>query len=125
MSVSPDARKTVVVFDGGTVTAPLGTIKRLFPGARPRWTRAEGTTRTGRRRGYRNRQRSNAAAGEAISIREIDGDVFTVRVTGSQNNFIDNVIRGENEDRIIQIWSERGTLYGAEWVLDGDNSNNN
>lgn len=106
----------MVVYNGGTITAPLGVISLFFPTSRLRWTPPTGLTLTGRRRKYGSRQRSNAAAGEAFKVRFNDGEVVTVRVTGTHRRFLDEIIASSAGDNIRQVWSERGTIYGPQFI---------
>jgi hypothetical protein len=58
--------------------------------------------------------RSLADAGQPVTVRLTDGEVWQVRVTGTMIDFIDKVLADGNADNVMQIWTARGSLYGPE-----------
>jgi hypothetical protein len=41
--------------------------------------------------------------------------VFTLRVTGTHKAFLENLLTKGNVDSVVQVWSERGTIYGPQY----------
>lgn len=116
MAVPAAARKTIVVYDGGSIQAPLGVISLLFPTSQLKWRRPSGFSLSGRKRKYGSRQRSNNAAGEAFKVRFKNGDTWTMRVTGKHQRFIEEILETSAGDNVVQIYSERGTIYGPQYI---------
>lgn len=111
MTADPKRRLVQYGFSGGFIRGPLGLLEYLFGELDLQW---EVTSGTGpRRRPYGSRQRSNSAAGQPIKIRLDDGEVYTVRTTSVQKTFIKEVIRAAGI-KVVEIWSERGTIYGKK-----------
>lgn len=92
----------------------MGVLTKIFGQTSYRWVRPTGLTPRGRRKQYKGRQRSNAAAGESVWIRFTDGDVYQVRITGSLTDFIDQVLAKADQSEILAVWTERGSLKGPE-----------
>lgn len=110
MAVDPLRRQYLVTYDKGSVSGARGNIEALFGTVEPTWQ-----VRTGgpRKRPYGSRQRSNARAGQPMTVVFTDGYQCTVRVTGTHTAFIQQVLaRAEGE--ISNIYSERGTWYGPQ-----------
>lgn len=114
MATAPEARIGLVTYPGGSASAPQANLRLLFPEATLRWRVPTGTTRNGRRKRMRSRQRSNAAAGEALQVVFTSGEIWTYRVTGAHIDFVRAALRGANGANIVNIWSERGSEYGPE-----------
>lgn len=114
MATAPEARTGLVTYEGGSVSAPQANLRLLFPEQTLRWKVPTGTTRNGRRKRARSRQRSNAAAGEALQVVFTSGEIWTFRVTGPHIDFIRAVLANGGESRVLNVWSERGTEYGPE-----------
>lgn len=98
------------------MTAPLGVISLFFPTSGMKWVKPTGLTLGGRRRKYGTRQRSNSAAGEPMKVRFANGDMWTVRVTGKHSRFIDEILASSAGDNVIQVFSERGTIYAKQFI---------
>lgn len=116
VSTDANARKLVVVYEGGSVTASKAALALIFNTNTLQWSRPGGLLPSGRRRKYGTRQRTNAAAGEAMTIRFNNGSQWTYRITGTHTDFIDNVISRLSANNIDEIWSERGTIYAKSFV---------
>lgn len=101
-------RNMTVNYTKGSCTGAAGLIEFLFGPQDLVWGGGEDGPR---KRPYGSRQRSNAAAGEPIVIELTGGDQYTVRVTGTHKRFITEVCI-PNQDKIEQVYSERGTIYG-------------
>lgn len=93
------------VYPGGWVRGAKGLLDYLLGPQVLEWA----PTSTGRRP-YGSRQRANAAAGEVMFIEVADDDVYTVRISSTQAEFIRELV-SRAEGKIEAIWSERGTLY--------------
>lgn len=119
MAVDPKARNVSAAYPGGTVTGTLGLIEYVFGPQKSEWEAISGEDpRPGitRRRKYGTRQRSQAAAGHAIHLRLSDGSVWTVRVTGADIDFIDQILTKAKPGTVLNAWTDRGTLYGPQMV---------
>lgn len=114
MATAPEARIGLVTYPGGSASAPQATLRLIFPEATLRWRLPTGTTRNGRRKRARSRQRSNAAAGERLQVVFTNGDIWSYRITGSHLDFIREVLQRDGGAQVLNIWSERGTEYGPE-----------
>jgi hypothetical protein len=108
MAADPKRRNQTVQYDGGTATGAAGLIEFLFGAQQLVW---EGGTDSNLKRPYGSRQRSNAAAGEPMTVELLDGSTYTLRVTGTHKAFIAKLVKPA-EDKIAQVYSERGTIYG-------------
>lgn len=109
-----DAREAILTYEGGSVSAAYGVLKALFKVPSFRWVKPRGTTPSGRRKQYTHRMRALADAGQPVTVRLTDGEVWQVRVTGTMIDFIDKVLADGNADNVMQIWTARGSLYGPE-----------
>lgn len=97
------------------MSAPRATLETLFGAITTSWIPSGGLNDNGRKRKYGSRQASNAATGEAMKVRLVNGDTWTVRLVGSHVDFIDKVLAELGPDSVEQIWSERGTIYGKSF----------
>lgn len=111
--VDPLAINQTITYEGGTVTAPRGVIGAIFPNTSPSWF-PNGEAGIGKRP-FGSRQRDNRRAGEDLMVRFTSGSVFTLRVTGTHTAFLSNLLTKGNVDSVIQVWSERGTIYGPQY----------
>ena len=115
MAIDPKARTITASYPGGTVTGTLGLIEYLFGPQQTEWIQISGeppVPGTRRKRKYGTRQKSAAAGGEPMHLRIADGSVWTVRVTGADIDFIDQVLAKTNPGTVLNAWTDRGTLYG-------------
>lgn len=103
-----------MTYPGGAVTARLGVLKAMFGNLSFRWVRPTGTTPSGRRKQYRGKQRSNAAAGQPVWVRFTNGELYQVRITSTLTEFIDHLIAKTDEGRIVNVWTSRGSMKGPE-----------
>jgi hypothetical protein len=110
MAVDPLAREQTITYPKGSVTAPLGLLNYIFGDVVPVWEKGDDGPG---RRPYGTRQRANAAAGEPISLKLVDGGTYTVRVTGTHKNFIDQIL-SKSQGTVLECYSERGTIYGPQ-----------
>lgn len=67
-----------------------------------------------RRRKYGTRQRSSARAGQPMQIALSNGETYTLRITGSHTAFIDFFLSEGLGSKVLNIFSERGTIYGPQ-----------
>jgi len=111
--VDPLAVNQTIIYEGGTVTAPRGTLAAMFPSTAPSWF-PNGESGLGRRP-FGSRQRSTRQAGEDLTVQFIDGSAWVVRVTGGHTNFLTRLLVDGNVDTVAQVWSERGTIYGPQY----------
>jgi hypothetical protein len=119
MAVNPSARLRTLTFQKGTVTAPAGLITHLFGNSSGQvsWTASANPPDpvTGRRRRkYGTRQRSSSRAGEVMAIALSNGEQYSVRITGTHTNFIDFFLSQGAGDKVVNVFSERGTIYGPQ-----------
>lgn len=119
MAINPQARLLSVTYPKGTFTAPKGLIDFLFGtnGSRLSWQSpvnlADAITGR-RRRKYGTRQRSSAGAGEQIRLVMNDGAIYSGRITGTHTAFIDHFLSVGGADKVLNVYSERGTIYGPQ-----------
>lgn len=104
----PGNELMTLTYPGGTARAPRGFIEYLFAPQQRVWRRRGSGSRP-----YKTRQKSNAAAGEAMKVVIEGGDAYTFRVTGTHASFVDQVV-SKAIVPILNIYSERGTEYGPE-----------
>ena len=115
MATDPKARLTTVSYEGGTATAPQGTIDLIFPGLKPSW-KPDLKPSVGRRRSlYGTKQRRRAQAGTDIHVRFDPEGEWTVRVTGTYIDFITKVLAVAPPGKIVMAWTELGTIYGPQY----------
>jgi hypothetical protein len=110
-AVKPENREVTLSYPGGTVTCVRGLMTYLFPKIKYTWTVPTGTTPRGRRRSYYSRRRTNADAGQPLSIHMESGDVWQVRITGTPLDFINALIASTDDSKIAAVYSERGTNF--------------
>ena len=111
--VDPLAINQTIIYTGGTATAPKGVIGAIFPSTSPSWF-PNGSSGIGKRP-FGSRQRDSRRAGEDIYVRFLSGSVFAVRVTGTHKAFLTNLLMLGNVTSVLQVWSERGTIYGPQY----------
>jgi hypothetical protein len=121
MAPAPSARLTTITWPKGSITAPRGLLVYLFGDLAQTVAWASTTTNTdpvtGRRvRRYGTRQRSSARAGEAMTVVLNNGEQFSVRITGSHYNFLDQFLGRGAGEKVANVYSERGTIYGPQVV---------
>lgn len=112
MATAPEARKITIFYPGGSARAPRATIEAILGEVTLGWQQPITDTEVERRRPYGSRQKTNAAAGEEMKVVFKNGDVFTVRITGTHTAFIREVLAAGGESTVSQIVSARGTEYG-------------
>ena len=111
--VDPLAINQTIIYQGGTVTAPRGVIGAIFPSTAPSWF-PNGSSGIGKRP-FGSKQRDSRQAGEDLFCRFQSGSVFTLRVTGTHTAFLTRLLMDGNVESVVQVWSERGTLYGPQY----------
>ena len=119
MATSPNARLQTVAYQRGTATAPKALIAYLFGqnvgGLAWTTSRDPADPVTGRRRRkYGTKQRSSARAGEAMQVVLDNGETYCVRITGSHTAFIDFFLAEGLGTKVLNVLSERGTVYGPK-----------
>jgi hypothetical protein len=120
MATPAAARKVTIFYEGGSARAPRATIEKLLGPVSLGWARPQTDFFLERRRPYGSRQRTNAAAGEAIMVNFKDGESYTFRITGTHKAFISEVLAKGGESSVASIVSERGTEYGETTQDEGD-----
>jgi hypothetical protein len=119
MPTEANARLNTITYPGGTVTAPRGFLLYVFGDLATalRWE-APGSAvnpSTGRRRRiYGTKQRGSSRAGEGLRLKLDNGDTYTVRVTGTHLNFITFMLGRMRPGKVVEVLSERGTVYGPQ-----------
>lgn len=119
MASDPNLRLRTVAYSGGTVTAVAGLLNHLFDNVtgEASWTAPANPADpvTGRRRRkYGTRQRSSSRAGEAMQLVLKSGSAYSVRVTGTHTNFIEFFLSQGGGEKVANVFSERGTIYGPQ-----------
>lgn len=118
----PNAQLVTLSYTKGTVTGTLGLMSYLFGTKIGTWVdnSAPPDSPGGRRkRRYGSRQRSNARAGRMLFLKLKDGGVFSVRLTGTDMDFLPHLQK--TGDKVLNAWTHRGTIYGpkpADGTLD-------
>jgi hypothetical protein len=119
MAIDANARLNTITYPGGTVTAQRGLLTYVFGDLSTalRWE-APGSAvnpNTGRRRRlYGTKQRGSSRAGEGLQLKLDNGSVYTVRVTGTHLNFIQFMLGRMRTGKVMEVTSERGTIYGPQ-----------
>jgi len=116
------ARKVSIFYPGGSARAPRATIQKVLGTITMGWQAPITDTEVEARRPYGSRQRTGAAAGEAMKVIFKDGDEYTVRITGTHKAFIAQVLAGSAASSVAMIVSERGSEYGErpQTVAEGE-----
>jgi hypothetical protein len=109
MAMDPGRRMITLGFSGGYIYGAKGLLEYLFGSLTVSWrpVRDAGP----RKRPYGSRQMSNAAAGEVIFLRLVNGQIYSLRTTATHRDFLDELIL-HARDKVLAAWSQRGTLYG-------------
>lgn len=113
----PNAQLVTLSYPKGTVTGTLGLMTYLFGTKIGSWVDNSvppATPGGRRRRKYGSRQRSNARAGKPMFLRLKDGGVFSVRITGTDLDFLPHL--EAVGDKVVNAWTPRGTIYGPKPV---------
>jgi hypothetical protein len=113
-TVKPDNREITIAYPKGTVTAVRGLMRYLFPEVKTAWKKPTGLTPRGRRKSYYSRRRTNAAAGQVLRLHTDQGDVWSVRVTGTPLDFINAMLASTGGEKIVAVYSERGKNFLPE-----------
>jgi hypothetical protein len=116
MAPNPLNQTLTVSYAGGTVTGARGLIEWLLPPFALKWTRtaAEGNNR---KRKYGTLQRSSARAGRVHHLITVDGQRFSVRVTGSTQKFLDAVIANAADSKLKAVHTQSGTKYARQFPV--------
>lgn len=127
MALQPQGMTLLLSYEGGTISGTKAVLEKIFGNnLKTTWLPPIRTTESGRRIfRYGRRQRSQAAAGRVTSLRFTDGEVWTVRLTGSDVAFIDKILSLGDDVRVVEVWSQKGTIYGQQVVLDDGTQNAN
>lgn len=117
MATDPKARRITVGYPKGTMTATIGLIEYLLGEQKLVWTNnTSGTTADGKRkRKYGSKQRALALGGRPMSIVLDNGETYTARVTGADLDFIEFVLARVEENKVLNIYTPRGTIYGPQF----------
>lgn len=113
MATDPQARMTTVHFPKGTIRAPRANIDKLVTAQSTGWGNPLPPIPGTNRRKYGYRRRANAAAGKPITIVFKDGVEGIYRLTGTVQNFIEQVVKDHTNDQVANIVTQRGSEYGA------------
>lgn len=119
MASDPKARKMMISYPKGTVTMSIGLWEYIFgTQVKLQWQRPydEGSSAAGRKiMKYGRRQRSLAAGGRLITFVLDNGEAYTARITGEDNDFIDWFLTRTPEGKVLWVYTERGTKYGPQF----------
>lgn len=110
------ARLRTISYPKGTVTAPRGLLEFLFGIEFGRWNKLTvmpALPGHRRKRRFGCRQRSNARAGKVLFVKDNNGDSWTIRVTGTDLDFIEWV--SAHGEKIDEIYTARGTIYAKQF----------
>jgi hypothetical protein len=120
MATNPKARKVTIGYKGGTMTATRGLLEYILGPVVFGWQNMSappsGPTRR-RRRKYGTKQRALASAGRDMYLKVDTGDVFTVRVTGADLDFIDEILVKTDPGKVQSVWTALGTIYGPQFPI--------
>lgn len=117
MAFDPLAKQVTVSYPGGTMTATYGLMQYLLGDLQLSWERPSTSTNSqGRRlRKYGARQRASARGGRVMNLLLRSGDVFQCRITGTDTDFIDYILAKAGLEVVLNIWTQRGTIYGPQF----------
>jgi hypothetical protein len=114
----PKAKLVTVSFKGGTVTGTRGLMDFLFPSRIPSWL-PNGESGIGKRP-FGSKQADNRAAGRLLKlILANNAGTFSVRVTGTDTNFLKAFLGAGNTDKVLMVYTEAGTIYGPQYSVIG------
>ena len=116
MAPKPENQTLTVSYSGGTVTGARGLVEWLLPPFALKWTRtaAEGNNR---RRKYGTIQRSSARPGRVHYLVTNDGETFSVRVTGSTQKFLDEIISNAVDSKLKMVYTQSGTKHARQFPV--------
>lgn len=99
------------------MSATVGLIELLLGTQKLVWKApTSGTTADGKRkRKYGTKQRASALSGRPMTIVVSGGDAWTARVTGTDVDFITFVLAKVSDNKVLNIYSPRGTIYGPQF----------
>jgi hypothetical protein len=117
MAADPKARRITVGYPGGTMSATIAFVEYLLGTQKLVWTTpTSGTTVDGKRkRKYGTKQRASALSGRPMTVVLDNGDAWTARVTGADVDFITFVLAKADVNKVLNIYSPRGTIYGPQF----------
>jgi len=113
MAVDANAQVVTVILGKTRVTASRAAIQKLFGSIPSRWERLDQLNNPLSKRPYGSRQRTNARAGEPMTVLFEDGDTWTYRVSGLHKKFLSEVL-AKTPAKISNVFSQRGTVYGPQ-----------
>jgi hypothetical protein len=117
MATDPKARRITVGYPGGTMSATIGLVEYLLGAQKLVWSKpTSGETADGKRkRKYGTKQRATALSGRPMTIVLDNGESYTARVSGADIDFIEFVLARTEENKVLNIYSPRGTIYGPQF----------
>ena len=117
----PLAKLVTVAYRNGTVTGTRGLMDFLFPGRTPSWL-PNGEEGFGKRP-FGAKQADNRAAGRLLKLVLADNQgTFSVRVTGTDTNFLKAFLGSGNVNSVLMVYTEAGTIYGPQYSSIGPKS---
>lgn len=120
MATSPEARLQTIRYNGGSVRATRGALRKLI-GQTDSALEAQGWAPSpGARRPYGYRRRNNSAAGTPLKVDFADGETWTYRVTGPIKRFLDRIVRRNLGTEVDMVTSPRGAEFSKEFFADLD-----
>jgi hypothetical protein len=117
MAFDPLAKQVTVTYPKGTVTAPYGLFQYLLGDLQLSWQPPSNSQNPdGRRlRKYGARQRASARGGRVMNLVLRSGDTFQCRITGTDTDFIDWILAKSGLEVVLNIYTQRGTIYGPQF----------
>jgi hypothetical protein len=90
----------------------------LFPTRVPSWL-PNGESGIGKRP-FGSKQADNRAAGRLLKLVLTDNaGTYSVRVTGTDTNFLKAFLGGGNVSKVLMVYTEAGTVYGPQYSTVG------
>jgi hypothetical protein len=118
MAGDPKAKRITVTFPKGTLSASIGFIEYLLGDQKLTWKAPSTPSPTPdgrRRRVYGTKQRGSARGGREMTFVLRDGSSWVARTTGADLDLLDFVLQKIGEDKVLNVYTKRGTIYGPQF----------
>ncbi len=114
MATNPENRTITISYPGGTVSGARGLLWYAFG---PRETRWDPTSVPGspRKRKYGFTQRRRAKPGRVHYLKLDDDKLYSVRVTGPTQKFVDTVLAKNSNMKVQAVYTQSGSTYTDQW----------
>lgn len=114
MATNPKNRSLTVSYPGGTVSAARGLLEYFLEISDLTW-QPVGIPGQGRRRKYGTKQRSQSKGGRVHLLKLDDDKFYSVRVTGTTQRFVDQIVTKSKPGKVLEVYTQSGTKMARQF----------